>query len=268
MESPLPAPDSPDSPHLWRKSLRRTYDGPLSARDDDERKLLLESGAVSSSDSRAAAARSADRPRQRPSRKFAQLSQRTPTSMQSPGIVGPIGTFGWQPSLPDASRLPPPSPDHGWKPASLFGVTASPIVLPTDWVARGSGDASPLRTPAATPPRGLAPSLTRAYSFLDVEAMAFGSRPTPQPLQPPSPYPAVGSASASSLDPSSPSYFSCSLLSFAGDARKRSSFKASVAKTVIAVELARSWTDLIVLVRPLVFGLPLSVGHQPRQAIA
>ena len=255
MKSPLPD----DSPILWRKQLRRTADGPLSARDEDERALLLEQGAASSSEGRAAARSPHPLSAQRPSRKFAQLSQRTPTHSpvkhhrSSPSIVGPIGTYGWQPGLPDASRLPPPlshwqvSPDDGrWKPTSRIATCG------------GSGDDGNSAPLSGASKKGLNASSATPTRLLDLEALAFGVHPTSQ---------AAGSAFTSSLDPTSPSYFSSRLLSFAGDARKQASFKASVAKTVIAVELARSWTDLIVLVRPLVFGLPLSVGHQPRRAL-
>ena len=40
------------------------------------------------------------------------------------------------------------------------------------------------------------------------------------------------------------------------------SIKTTVAKTVIALELARNWTDTIVLVRPLAFGQPIEVEHE------
>lgn len=39
------------------------------------------------------------------------------------------------------------------------------------------------------------------------------------------------------------------------------SIKTTVAKTVIAVNLARTWTDTIVLVRPIAFGQPIEIEH-------
>ena len=39
--------------------------------------------------------------------------------------------------------------------------------------------------------------------------------------------------------------------------------KSTVAKTVVAVMLSRSYIELIVIVRPVAFGQPIDVGHTP-----
>lgn len=47
------------------------------------------------------------------------------------------------------------------------------------------------------------------------------------------------------------------------DEKKVKSIKTTVCKTVVAIELSRSWTELIVLVRPVAFGMPIEVEHKP-----
>jgi hypothetical protein len=47
------------------------------------------------------------------------------------------------------------------------------------------------------------------------------------------------------------------------DQGQKDSIKATVAKALICIVLSRSWGELIVLLRPLAFGLPLDIGHQP-----
>ena len=47
------------------------------------------------------------------------------------------------------------------------------------------------------------------------------------------------------------------------NAERIKAIKSTVAKTVICVELSRSFTELIVIVRPVVFGAPIEVEHTP-----
>ena len=47
------------------------------------------------------------------------------------------------------------------------------------------------------------------------------------------------------------------------NAERIKAIKSTIAKTVIAVELSRSWTELIVIVRPIAFGQPLEIEHKP-----
>ena len=47
------------------------------------------------------------------------------------------------------------------------------------------------------------------------------------------------------------------------NAERIKAIKSTVAKTVIAVELSRSFTELIVIVRPVVFGQPIELQHTP-----
>ena len=96
--------------------------------------------------------------------------------------------------------------------------------------------------------------------------------PPPQPAtHPPHPHEAVPTKESPQLKRAVSSYVwpdnklptdeTSLLFGYIDPSERLSAIKKTIAKSVIAVELSRTWTETIVLVRPLAFGQPIEVEH-------
>ena len=70
------------------------------------------------------------------------------------------------------------------------------------------------------------------------------------------------SSSRAVLPPPKPLFFDFFPFAFQMDEKRHETLKATILKVIICVAIARSWISLVVLIRPVAFGLPIDLGHK------